>query len=56
MSKYVSCLPLRQEIVAERTLVDTPIAKKIRPVAVTISRSCVSGYCPREYVDSLKKS
>jgi hypothetical protein len=40
MSKYVPYLPSRQEIVPERTLVDTPIARKIRPAAVTISRSC----------------
>ena len=46
----ISHLPTRPEIVAEiRTLVSTLVAKKVKPVIVTISRSCVSGYCPRDY-------
>jgi hypothetical protein len=52
----VSHLPSRQEIVAEiGTLVNTLIAKKIRPAAITISRSCVSGYCPREYAGFIEE-
>jgi len=54
--KDVSHLPSRPEIVAEiGTLVSTLIAKKIRPAAVTISRSCVSGYCPREYAGFIEE-
>ena len=53
--KDISHLPPRQEIVAEiGTLVSALVAKKVKPAVVTISRSCVSGYCPREYVEILK--
>jgi hypothetical protein len=48
--KEVSHLPGFDEIRAEiKSLVDTLRAKKIVPAAVTLCRSCVSGYCPEEY-------
>ena len=58
--KDISHLPPRQEIVDEiHALVSTLVAKKVKPAVVTISRSCVSGYCPREYAgfieDELKQ-
>jgi hypothetical protein len=54
--KDVSHLPPRQEIVAEiETLVSTLVAKKVKPAVVTISRSCVSGYCPREYAGFIEE-
>ena len=53
--KDISHLPSRQEIVAEiGTLVSALVAKKVKPAVVTISRSCVSGYCPREYVEIIE--
>ena len=53
--KDISHLPSRQEIVAEiGTLVGALVAKKVKPAVVTISRSCVSGYCPREYVEIIE--
>jgi hypothetical protein len=53
--KDISHLPPRQEIVAEiGTLVSALVAKKVKPAVVTISRSCVSGYCPREYVEIIE--
>ena len=53
--KDISHLPPRQEIVAEiGTLVGALVAKKVKPAVVTISRSCVSGYCPREYVEIIE--
>ncbi|MGO8734257.1 MAG: UPF0489 family protein [Terriglobia bacterium] len=54
--KDVSHLPSRQEIVAEiGTLVSALVAKKVKPAVVTISRSCVSGYCPREYAGFIEE-
>lgn len=54
--KDVSHLPSRQEIVAEiETVVNTLVAKKVKPAAVTICRSCVSGYCPREYAGFIEE-
>jgi hypothetical protein len=48
--KDISHLPSRQEIVAEiGNLMATLVARKVKPAVVTISRSCVSGYCPKEY-------
>jgi len=54
--KDISHLPSRQEIVAEiGTLVSALVAKKVKPAVVTISRSCVSGYCPREYAGFIEE-
>jgi len=54
--KDISHLPPRQEIVAEiGTLVSALVAKKVKPAVVTISRSCVSGYCPREYAGFIEE-
>jgi hypothetical protein len=48
--KDLSYLPSRPEIVAEiDTLITTLKDKKIRPLVVTISRSCISGFCPVDY-------
>jgi hypothetical protein len=47
----VSHLPSKQAIVAEvERLVNTLLDKKIKPAAVTVCRSCFSGYTPPEYV------
>ena len=47
----VSHLPSQQVIVAEIDhLVNTLATKKIKPVVVTVCRSCFSGYTPPEYV------
>ena len=54
--KDISHLPPRQEIVAEiGTLVSALVAKKVKPAVVTISKSCVSGYCPREYAGFIEE-
>jgi hypothetical protein len=54
--KDISHLPSRQEIVAEiGTLVSALVAKKVKPAVVTISRSCVSGYCPKEYAGFIEE-
>jgi len=54
--KDISHLPPRQEIVAEiGTLVSALVAKKVKPAVVTISRSCVSGYCLREYAGFIEE-
>ncbi len=53
--KDVSHLPSKPEIVAEiGTLVSTLAAKKVRPGVVTLCRSCVSGYCPREFAEMIE--
>jgi len=45
-----SYLPSKPEIVAEiDRLITTLKARKIRPVVATVSRSCVSGFCPQDY-------
>jgi len=47
-----SHLPSREEIRGEiGKLVTILVSKRIRPAVVTISRSCLSGYCPREYAE-----
>jgi hypothetical protein len=54
--KDLSHLPSRQEIVAEiGTLISTLVAKKIKPAVITISRSCISGYCPKEYAGFIEE-
>jgi len=51
-----SHLPSKSNIVTEtRGLVSTLAAKNIRPVVITICRSCISGYCPKEYVGFIEK-
>ena len=51
-----SHLPSKPEIVSEiDKLITTLKARKIRPVVVTISRSCTSGFCPKddaEFIES----
>jgi len=48
-------LPSRDEISSEiRTLMSTLSTRGIRPAVVTVCRSCVSGYCPKEYVDIIE--
>ena len=42
---------IRQEI---ESLIRTLIEKKIRPVLVTVCRSCDSGYCPKEKADFIE--
>jgi len=54
--KDVSHLPSRQEIVTEiGALVRTLVARKVKPAAVTICRSCISGYCPGEYAGFIEE-
>ncbi len=53
--KDVSYLPSRENIVEEiETLVRTLAVKKVRPAVVTISRSCFSGFCPKEYAEFIE--
>lgn len=48
-------LPSREEIRDEvRKLMTTLLSKRIRPAVVTISRSCHSGYCPKEYAEFIE--
>jgi len=48
--KDVSHLPRKEEIESEiDALVNTLLMKKTRPVAITVCRSCISGYCPSKY-------
>ena len=50
-----SYLPSKEQIAAEiRRLIDTLVAKKIKPAAVTVCRSCFSGFTPKEYVDFIE--
>jgi hypothetical protein len=54
--KEVSHLPPEEEIVSEiRLLTDTLRSRRIRPAVVTIARSCVSGYCPGDYVSMIEE-
>jgi len=53
--KDLSYLPPKEEITLEiSTLINTLKGKKIRPVVVTIARSCISGYCPNDYVETIE--
>lgn len=48
-------LPSREGIRDEvRKLMTTLLSKRIRPAVVTISRSCHSGYCPKEYAEFIE--
>ena len=52
----VSHLPAKPEIVAEiGALVSALAVKRVKPAAVTICRSCVSGFCPREYAGFIEE-
>lgn len=54
--KDVSHLPSEEEILNEiNGLVSVLISKKIKPMAVTICRSCHSGYCPGDYARFIEK-
>lgn len=53
--KEVSYLPSKEEIEqAINALIAVLARKKIKPAAVTICRSCDSGYCPREKVQYIE--
>lgn len=53
--KDVSHLPSKDEITSEiGKLINTLHSRKIRPIVVTISRSCISGYCPNDYVEGIE--
>jgi hypothetical protein len=48
-------LPSREKIRVEiRRFMTTLISKRVRPAVVTISRSCHSGYCPKEYAEFIE--
>lgn len=50
-----SYLPSRPEIVSEiDRLITTLKVRKIRPAVVTISRSCTSGFCPKNYAEFIE--
>jgi hypothetical protein len=49
-------LPSEKEIQNEmNALFEALLARRIRPQAVTICRSCHSGYCPAEYVELIEE-
>jgi hypothetical protein len=53
--KELSYLPSKDEISSEiTTLMNTLSSRKIRPKMVTISRSSISGFCPKEYVELIE--
>jgi hypothetical protein len=53
--KDVFHLPPQEEIESEiDTLVSTLQTKNIRPIVVTICRSCISGYCPKDYYEFIE--
>ena len=53
--KDAAHLPGKEEIISEiNTLMNTLRHKKITPAVVTIARSCISGYCPNEYVEMIE--
>jgi hypothetical protein len=52
----LSHLPSKSDIVAQvRALVSTLVARNVRPAVITISRSCISGYCPPEYAGLIEE-
>jgi len=54
-TKEQAYLPTQTEISSQIfLLVNLLKEKKIQPAVVTIARSCISGYCPVEYVDSIE--
>jgi hypothetical protein len=53
--KEIAHLPSREEIRTEiDTLVTTLQSRQTRPAAITIARSCISGYCPQDYADFIE--
>jgi hypothetical protein len=51
-----SYLPSRQEVSSQITLLMQELMNKnIKPVAITVSRSCHSGFCPAEYVGFIEE-
>jgi hypothetical protein len=53
--KEKSHLPSKPEIESEINALITQLqVKKTRPAVVTISRSCISGFCPQEYVEFIE--
>lgn len=51
-----SHLPPKEQIISEiDVLVSTLETKKTHPVIITICRSCISGYCPRDYSEFIGK-
>ncbi len=49
-SKEVSYLPTKREIEAEiDRLVSMLVTKKAKPAIITLCRSCISGFCPKDY-------
>lgn len=54
-TRDISHLPAMADIERElQRLISILIAKKIKPVIVTISRSCDSGYCPRGMAEQIE--
>lgn len=54
--KDMAHLPSREEIIAEiDTLVTTLQERKTKPAVVTIARSHLSGYCPKDYADFIER-
>jgi hypothetical protein len=52
----VSHLPPKSEVASEiRNLVKSLVAKNVRPLVITICRSCISGYCPSEYAGFIEE-
>jgi len=50
-----SYLPSKPEIVSEIDRLITALkVRKIRPLVVTISRSCISGFCPKDYAEFIE--
>ena len=48
-------LPSKPEIVSEIDRLMTALkVGKIRPLVVTISRSCISGFCPQDYTEFIE--
>jgi hypothetical protein len=53
--KDASHLPSKDKIISEiKKTLNILSSKGIRPALVTITRSCVSGYCPKEYVELIE--
>jgi hypothetical protein len=50
-----SYLPSKPDIVTEvDRLITALIIRQIRPLVVTISRSCISGFCPKDYAEFIE--
>jgi hypothetical protein len=54
--KDISYLPSQTEIIFEiNKVVNTLEDKEVKPKTITICRSCISGYCPKEYAGFIEK-